>query len=389
MNRLFFVCLFLLGIVGKAFSDNEVFREKEITICSGNFQLPGTLTLPLAGSHFPIVVLVHGSGPSDRDETIGPNKPFRDIAHGLAAKGIAVLRYEKRTKVYGAKSFPNDSVIIDAETTDDALAAIDLASTFKEVDAKRLYVVGHSLGGMLAPRIAERSRKPLSGIILLAANARSLEDLILEQTAYLASLSPLSGLANAQMEEMKKRIINIKKLGTVDFDRSILSPFNIPLSYWQSLHEYDQVKVAKSLHIPMLVLQGERDYNSSVEVVLVEGSVQLLDKQNHEILLKPDNLVAVKNGSAGKIRRVRAKDYTAWIDGLLILHNEPLKSVCDKLERFFDAPIVVNPNIELEIVDGKLDLSLPLSELIRMISIASSVDYKQNNGTFYMMEKNK
>lgn len=260
MNRLFFVCLFLLGIVGKAFSDNEVFREKEITICSGNFQLPGTLTLPLAGSHFPIVVLVHGSGPSDRDETFGPNKPFRDIAHGLAAKGIAVLRYEKRTKVYGAKSFPNDSVIIDAETTDDALAAIDLASTFKEVDAKRLYVVGHSLGGMLAPRIAERSRKPLSGIILLAANARSLEDLILEQTAYLASLSPLSGLANAQMEEMKKRIINIKKLGTVDFDRSILSPFNIPLSYWQSLHEYDQVKVAKSLHIPMLVLQGERDY---------------------------------------------------------------------------------------------------------------------------------
>lgn len=131
------------------------------------------------------------------------------------------------------------------------------------------------------------------------------------------------------------------------------------------------------------------DYNSSVEVVLVEGSVKLLDKQNHEILLKPDNLVAVKNGSAGKIRRVRAKDYTAWIDGLLILHNEPLKSVCDKLERFFDTPIVVNPNIELEIVDGKLDLSLPLSELIRMISIASSVDYKQNNGTFYMMEKNK
>lgn len=260
MKKIYFICLFLLGIVGRAFSDNVAFHEKEVLIHSASFQLPGTLTLPVKGSNFPIVILVHGSGPSDRDETVGPNKPFRDIAHGLAEKGIAVLRYEKRTKVYGAKSFPNDSVTIDAEATDDALAAIDLASTIKEVNSNRIYVLGHSMGGMLAPRIAERSRKPLSGIILLAANARGLEDLIVEQMEYLASLSPLSEIANAQMEEIKKRVANIKKLGSADFDSSIQSPFNLPLKYWSSLKQYNQLNVAKHLDIPMLILQGERDY---------------------------------------------------------------------------------------------------------------------------------
>lgn len=123
------------------------------------------------------------------------------------------------------------------------------------------------------------------------------------------------------------------------------------------------------------------------EVVLVEGSVRLSDKYQKEVLMKPDNLVVVSEGRASRIKRVRAKDYTAWINGLLILHNEPLMSVFERLNRFYDIPIVVAPAIQTEIVDGKLDLRLPLSELVRMISVVVPIDCQIIDGTYYISPK--
>ena len=123
------------------------------------------------------------------------------------------------------------------------------------------------------------------------------------------------------------------------------------------------------------------------EVVLVEGSVRLSDKYQKEVLMKPDNLVVVSEGRASRIKRVRAKDYTAWINGLLILHNEPLMSVFERLNRFYDVSIVVAPAIQTEIVDGKLDLRLPLSELVRMISVVVPIDCQIIDGTYYISPK--
>ena len=123
------------------------------------------------------------------------------------------------------------------------------------------------------------------------------------------------------------------------------------------------------------------------EVVLVEGSVRLSDKYQKEVLMKPDNLVVVSEGRASRIKRVRAKDYTAWINGLLILHNEPLMSVFERLNRFYDIPIVVAPAIQTEIVDGKLDLRLSLSELVRMISVVVPIDCQIIDGTYYISPK--
>ena len=87
-------------------SVQDKIKETDIQVCTGSFKLPGTLTLPKNGKNLPVVILVHGSGPNDRDETVGVNKPFRDLAYGLAERGIAVIRYDKRTKVYGADSAP-------------------------------------------------------------------------------------------------------------------------------------------------------------------------------------------------------------------------------------------------------------------------------------------
>ncbi len=97
----------ILPAPADAFPSDEkpsLYPEEKVTVGVDPWTLPGTLTLPKTGTApYPAVILVHGSGPNDRDETIGANKPFREIAEGLAAQGIAVLRYDKRTRVYGAK----------------------------------------------------------------------------------------------------------------------------------------------------------------------------------------------------------------------------------------------------------------------------------------------
>ena len=93
------------------------FREESVTVGAGKWALPGTLSMPV-GPVAAAVVLVHGSGPNDRDETLGPNTPFRDLAWGLADRGIAVLRYEKRTRQHAAEMAGNGSFTVREETTD-------------------------------------------------------------------------------------------------------------------------------------------------------------------------------------------------------------------------------------------------------------------------------
>jgi dienelactone hydrolase len=113
------------------------------------------------------VALVHGSGPNDRDETVGGTKVFKDLAEGLASRGIVVLRYEKRTKQYGARMANMPRYTVQDEAVDDAAKAAAMLQTQPQVDPRRVFVLGHSLGGYIAPRIAEEEGK-LAGLILLA-----------------------------------------------------------------------------------------------------------------------------------------------------------------------------------------------------------------------------
>ncbi|KAA6311018.1 Esterase EstD, partial [termite gut metagenome] len=236
---------------------NEKFEETEIQLVSGNYNLPGMLTLPKGKINVPAIILVHGSGPHDRDETIGPNKPFRDIARGMAEQGIATIRYDKRTFVYGTSWESDGKGTYDDETVDDALAAIEWAKANKTLDARRIYIVGHSLGGMLAPRIAERSAG-LAGIVILSGNARPLEDLIVEQYQYITSLTNPSGNAKEQIEELQRQITNVKRIGTEKFDKTIALPLGLSYAYWEFSNRYRQVEVAKKVSLPILILQGER-----------------------------------------------------------------------------------------------------------------------------------
>jgi len=243
-----------------SYAKPEKFRERDTTIISGRWELPGVLTLPNTKFAVPAVVLVQGSGPHDQDETIGPSKPFKDLAYGLASQNIAVLRYVKRTKQYGADSKSDAPFTVKDEVTDDAISAVALLTKMPEVDKKQIYVLGHSLGGMLAPRIAAEDPQ-VAGIIIMAGTARPVERVVIDQIKYIASLTSPPTPENQKQIDKAEAIAaqvespSLKPDSTVDFFGA-----PIPGSYFLDLRKYDPAKVAAGLKVPILVLQGGRDY---------------------------------------------------------------------------------------------------------------------------------
>ncbi len=236
------------------------FEEREVTVGTGEWKLPGTLSVPKGAGPFPAVVLVHGSGPNDRDESLGANKPFRDLAEGLASRGVAVLCYDKRTKVYPAKVVKEPNFTVKEEAIDDVVAAVTLLRNTKEVNSKKVFVLGHSMGGTLIPRIGKADQR-IAGLIVMAGATRPLEDIILEQVIYLASLEGApSPEAQKKIEEIRSLVAKVKS--------PALSPdsppmFSAPATYWLDLRGYKPAEAAKSLKQPTLIMQGGRDYQST------------------------------------------------------------------------------------------------------------------------------
>ena len=231
----------------------SAFTETNVTVGTGQWTLPATLTVPEGPGPFPAVVLVHGSGPNDRDETYGPNKPFKDLAWGLASKGIVVLRYEKRTKQYPTECAAIQNLTVQDETIADAVTAVDVLNASAFVNHSQIFVLGHSLGGMLAPRIASQDDR-IDGLILLAAPTRHLEDLMLEQTRYLMNLSGAN--QSEQIAELERLVMKIKNLD-INQSENVLGA---PRSYWVDLATYDPVVMAQTVDVPLLIMQGKRDY---------------------------------------------------------------------------------------------------------------------------------
>jgi dienelactone hydrolase len=246
------------------YAKTNAFREEDVDIGTGEWTLPGTLTLPLDPKSPPVVILVHGSGPHDRDETIGPNKPFRDLSWGLASKGMAVLRYEKRTKQHNQKLASLKGITVKEETIDDVIAAVTFLRKRQGIDAKKIFVLGHSLGGTLVPRFA-KADPSLAGFIVLAGAVKPLEDAIVEQTTYILSIDGvISKEEQVQLDELKQLAAKVRALKPADADSST-NLLGVPPSYWLDLRGYDPPSAAKSLTQPMLILNGERDYQVSMD----------------------------------------------------------------------------------------------------------------------------
>jgi len=199
------------------YADGTKFEERDVVVDAGGWPLPGTLTVPVGPGPFRAAVLVHGSGPNDRDETIGPNKPFKDLAWGLATRGLAVLRYDKRTLVHGQRVVQHAATFtVDDETVADAVAAVGLLRRTATIDGKRVFVVGHSLGGMLAPRIAQQV-PDLGGIVIMAGLTRKVEDTMLDQFEYIfRSDGTVTADEQQKLDEVRAAVAAIKALPAID-----------------------------------------------------------------------------------------------------------------------------------------------------------------------------
>ena len=247
------------------YADTTKFEEREATVGTKDWPLPGTLAIPKGDGQFPAVVLVHGSGPNDRNETLGPNKPFQDMAWGLATRGIAVLRYDKRTLIYGPKLVADPKLAagltVKEETVDDALAAVRFLQKIPGIDPKRIFILGHSLGGMLVPRIAMAGHDlEIAGFIIMAGLTQPLAETYLRQMTYLFSLDgEVSDGERKQLEEIKDQVARINALKEEDVgsgERFI----NASPAYWLGLRGYYPPDVALLVEKPLLILQGSRDY---------------------------------------------------------------------------------------------------------------------------------
>lgn len=270
--------------------------------------LAGTITLPAAarpGARLPAVLLIHGTGRVDRDETISNHKPFRTIAEALTEAGYAVLRYDKRG--VGASTGTIDDITI-PDLTADAEAAFDYLRSRPDIDPKRIGLLGHSEGGMIAPIIAGQ-RDGVAWLVLLGAptvpgreivpyqiaqgaldrgrsaadaqaavdSARRLFGIVLREQPAAQRESELTAALEAEREAR-----NLPLKFVEDQKRSLLSP------YFRNVLAYDPLPALKALHQPVLMLYGERDHQVPPSLNLAPARAALQGKVHTEVRVLPE-----------------------------------------------------------------------------------------------------
>ena len=254
--------------------ETGAWTEVELTVeADPAYPLGATLCLPEGGDAAlpPVVVLVQGSGSSDRNEAILQNAPFKDIAHGLAELGVATLRYDKRTFIYPECAGDTGlDIDIRGEMLDDVNAAIELMRADERVDSSRIFVLGHSLGGMMVPAIAAEN-PDLAGAISMAGSLRRLWEIVYDQNQEAIAAYVVVELPEAQREQLDAQIAQIEAdmetfrggIGDLPDDQVLMG---VPARYWRSLEEYAGDHFIDELDLPLLILQGDADFQVYADV---------------------------------------------------------------------------------------------------------------------------
>jgi dienelactone hydrolase len=307
------------------YADPGAFEEQEVAVGSGPLAVPGTLSLPRAVGTRPAVVLLAGSGPNDRDGTLGRNKPLKDLAWGLATRGVAVLRFDKVTFAHPREALATAHFTVVDEYVPQAVAAIRLLQQHSAVDGRRVFVAGHSLGGTVAPRVAA-AEPSVAGLIILGGGAQPLHWALVRQMRHLASLNPATAAASAPAiaaATAQAQLVDSPELGPSTPASAL--PFGVPASYWLDLRDYRPAEAAAALGKPVLLLQGGRDYQVTVEDDLAvwkaglagrpNVTVRIHDADNHMFFAGSGTPTPADYEAAQHVDPQVVEDIAEWMDG--------------------------------------------------------------------------
>ncbi|MGK9476938.1 alpha/beta hydrolase family protein [Melioribacter sp. OK-6-Me] len=260
--------------------------EEEVTFLNpyDDIKLVGTLTLPSGKGKFPAIVLISGSGPQDRDETIFSHKPFLIIADYLTRNGIAALRYDDRGV---NKSGGNFYTATTEDFMKDAVAAVEYLKTRNEIDHEKIGLVGHSEGGLIAPMVAASS-DDVKFLVLLAPPGIPGKDLIPLQTELIMKTQGIDSLTISRtvsemkivfeiitnnsdslvvynkLKELYQKEIEalpeeVKKKPEYSFDEFDRKAKNYLSPWFRFFLKYDPAWALENVKIPILALWGSKD----------------------------------------------------------------------------------------------------------------------------------
>jgi len=250
------------------------YREQDVTYtnkAAGN-TLAGTLTLPPGAGPFPAVLLIVGSGPHDRDESLLGHKPFLVLSDYLTRKGIAVLRVDKRGV---GKSTGNYSTATTADFAADAEAGVAYLKSRPEVDPHRIGLIGHSEGGIIAPMVAAQDHD-VAFIVMMAGSGVPGDQIIIEQLRLIevaggASKEKVDKDAEAERETLHlvetekdpatlERLLGVKLAAEGTPDAQIAAQTRAVMSPWfRFFITYDPAVALRNLTIPVLAINGSLD----------------------------------------------------------------------------------------------------------------------------------
>ena len=258
-------------------------RENIVIGEGGRYPLKGILTLPASAEKpVPAVVFVHGSGSSNMDEKVGKLTPFKDLAEGLARHGIASVRYDKRSFAHGLKMLRDKStpITVKGETIEDAVAATELLRRDDRIDSNQIFIIGHSMGGMLAPRIDAEGGN-YRGLIIMAGTLRKLEEVLLAQNEDVLEQVPaiLRGVIRKQIKKLTKLFDGLYDLSDEEAKKRKVGG-GTTLYYFKEMGEHPATDYLKNLEKPVLVMQGGKDFQVKADIDFRAYQELLQGKEN-------------------------------------------------------------------------------------------------------------
>jgi len=268
------VCMFVTIFIGeempRQISVGRYVVSENIIIGEGTqWELHGILTFPRnAEGSVPAVVLVHGSGAQDMDETLFDNKPFRDIAEHLSQNGIAVVRYNKRSLTHGTRMSELNNLTVWEETIEDAISAAEMLRADPRIDEDRVYILGHSLGGMLAPRIHVMGGD-FAGIIIFAGSPRFLFDISREQVMALVNATEDADERASILQshyQLADELEIILSLSDEEARNSYFRHWGNMGYYWWDLYNHPAALYIEQSTVPFLVMHPDDDVQVLTDV---------------------------------------------------------------------------------------------------------------------------